>query len=100
MTIPTASSATKMSLPITATSAARSLGSILRTCLTKRNIGMRSASCVPNVGRHLSTSNLGPRRTEFIVDPATMLSSPLGAMDAMMSLEQAEENGVQDPTVA
>ena len=49
---------------------------------------MRSASYVPNVGRHLSTSNLGPRRTEFIVDPATMLSSPLGAMDAMMSLEQ------------
>ena len=49
---------------------------------------MRPASYVPNAERHLWTSSSGPRRTEFTVDLATMLSLPQDAMGVEMSSGQ------------
>jgi hypothetical protein len=88
MTTPTVSNAMKMYLPITATNVEKSLALIPRICLTKKNIGMRLVSYVPNAGHPWLTSSLDQRRTEFIADHATTLSLQPDATDVGMSSEQ------------
>ena len=62
-----------------------------RTCLIKKSIGTRLVLSAPNVGRHLLTSNSGPRPIGSIADHATMLSSQPDVTDAAMSLGQVSQ---------
>jgi len=66
----------------------KSSESILRTCLTKKNIGMKVVSSAQNAELHWLTNNSDRKLTESIVGHVTILSSRPDAMDAAMSLEQ------------
>jgi len=85
MTIPTASSVTRMCSPTTATSVERSLESTQKTSHTKRSIGTRPASSATSAEPVLWTSSLVQRRTESTVDLAMTPSSPPDVTDVEMS---------------
>ena len=61
-----------------------------RICLTKKNIGTRLASSVPNAGHLWLISNLDQKRTESIADHATTLSLQPDVTDVGMSSEQVQ----------